>query len=203
MLKEYQKTSVVKAEQLTKDNEWALSLKYDLIKTTSATALTLVYKGRVGHSPRWLLKTGEDGHAMGINYGDWIVSDDDGKRWAVIDEIFKKTYKERSVAKGFDELFNALKSKLKETSSKLGVEWYYSGTAREVMMYLKTDDSGDHQLVGCRLDKNISNEPQMAILYHDDVNSTIARYIVCALNALAGFADEWQKLEEWKNDGTV
>lgn len=196
MLKEYQKTSVIKAEKVTEDNVWDLKDKY---------GLEYRYYPSDASAPSFILVT--DSYKP-VYFGDWIATGTDGKHWVIKAEDFQEHYKE-VMAKSttdFDKLLYELQYKCREISPNLIVEWDYTHEDNihhaSVRISLKNDNE-DPVLAHCLADNGMSNQPQIRVFYREYGNSTIARYIVCALNALAGFADEWQKLEEGKNDGTV
>lgn len=193
MLKEYQETSVIKAEKLTKENIWDLKDKYGLEDRYDVNPNS--------YAPVFLWET--DGYKP-VYYGDWIVTGTDGKHWLIKADDFKEYYKE-VMAKSttdFDKLLYELQYKCREISPNLIVEWDYTHEDEintSVMISLETDNE-PRLLAHCLIDKGVSNQPQIRVVYREYGDSTIARYIVCSLNALAGFADEWQKLEEWKNE---
>lgn len=193
MIKEYQETSVIKAEKVTRENVWDLDDKYEL-KQRYFVSLD-------DPAPYFLFVT--DSYKP-VYFGDWIATGADGKHWVIKADDFKEYYKE-VMAKSttdFDKLLHELQYKCRKISSNLIVEWSYTHEDKihtSVMISLETNNER-RLLAHCLIDKDISNQPQISVLYNENFDSTIARYIVCALNALAGFADEWQKLEESNND---
>ena len=196
MLKEYQETSVIKAEKITKDNVWELRDKYGLEDR--------YYVNPNASAPNFLWETGGGGYKP-VYFGDWIATGTDGRRWVIKADDFKEYYKE-VMAKSttdFDRLLYELQYKCREISPNLIVEWNYTHEDNihhaSVRISLKNDNE-EPVLAHCLADNGMSNQPQIRVFYREYGDSTIARYIVCALNALAGFADEWQTLEEWKND---
>lgn len=197
MIKEYQKTNVIKAEKLTSESIWDLKGKY---KLTSR-----YFINPNSYAPVFLRET--DGYKLRetdgykpVYYGDWIATGTDGKHWVIKADDFKEYYKEVMVKSttDFDKLLYELQYKCREISPNLIVEWNYTHEDEihtSVMISLKTDNE-PRLLAHCLIDKGVSDQPQIRVMYREYGDSTIARYIVCSLNALASFADEWQKLEE-------
>ncbi|KRL91617.1 hypothetical protein [Limosilactobacillus ingluviei] len=192
MIKEYQKTNVIKAEKLTKENIWDLKDKYGLENRYDVNPNS--------SAPVFLWETDRYNP---VYFGDWIATGTDGKHWLIKADDFKEYYKE-VMAKSttdFDKLLYELQYKCREISPNLIVEWNYIHEDKihtSVMISLETDNE-PRLLAHCLVDKNISNQPQIRVMYREYGDSAIARYIVCSLNALASFADEWQKLEERYN----
>lgn len=190
MLKECQKTSVIKAEKVTKDNVWDLKAKYELEH--------YYFVNRDATAPYFIFVAGS---YKPVYWGDWIATGTDGKHWVIKGEDFQEYYKEvmEKSTTDFERLLYELQYKCRRMSPNLVVKWNYIHEDKihhaSVGIGLKTDNK-IHVLAHCLGDNGISNQPQIRVLYRECGNSAIARYIVCALNALAGFADEWQKLEE-------
>lgn len=85
MLKEYRKTSTIKAEQF--DGSEEMMNKYGIIKET------FVIDGwGTTDDYRYCIKTREG--KLVVNIGDWIATGVEGEYWAIDDEIFNKTYEE-------------------------------------------------------------------------------------------------------------
>lgn len=81
MIKEYRKTSTIKAEQFNDTNDehfFRICDKYKLVQP--------------GSDLHFELPTLEG--LMKIEYGDWIATGAKGEHWAIRDDIFKKTYQE-------------------------------------------------------------------------------------------------------------
>lgn len=190
MLKECRKTSVIKAEKVTSESIWDLEDKYELINRH--------FVNPNSYAPVFIFENGE---YKPVYYGDWIATDTDGKHWVIKADDFQEYYKEvmEKSTTDFERLLYELQYKCRKMSPNLVVKWNYIHEDKihhaSVGIGLKTDNK-IHVLAHCLGDNGISNQPQIRVLYRECGNSTIARYIVCALNALAGFADEWQKLEK-------
>lgn len=85
MLKEYRKTATIKAEQF--DGSEEMIKKYGIIKEA------FVIDGwGVTDDYQYFIKTLEG--KLIVNIGDWIATGVNGENWAIVDEIFKKTYEE-------------------------------------------------------------------------------------------------------------
>lgn len=82
MIKEYRKTTTIKAERFGGGHEQVK--KYDI--QDKATL------GEVYSRNRWTILTKEG--PMIVNVGDWIATGVEGERWVIDDEFFKKTYEE-------------------------------------------------------------------------------------------------------------
>lgn len=82
MIKEYRKTTTIKAERFGGGHEQVK--KYGI---QDKATLGEVYSGN-----RWTILTKEG--PMIVNVGDWIATGVNGENWAIVDEIFKKTYEE-------------------------------------------------------------------------------------------------------------
>ena len=78
MLREYRKTTTIKAEQFTEEPEQVF--KYGMFPDIDNRTNEFQY----------FLSTKEGN--MRINLGDWIATGEKGEHWAIKDDIFKRTY---------------------------------------------------------------------------------------------------------------
>lgn len=193
MLKEYKETSVIKAEKVTSESIWDLKGKYKITNR--------YFVNPNSYAPFFLWEA--DGYKP-VYYGDWIATDTDGKHWVIKADDFQEYYIEvmEKSTTDFERLLYELQYKCRKMSPNLVVKWNYIHEDKihhaSVGIGLKTDNK-IHVLAHCLVDKDISDQPQIRVMYREYGDSAIARYIVCSLNALASFADEWQKLEERYN----
>lgn len=184
MLKEYQKTSVIKAEKVTEDNVWDLKDKY---------GLEYRYYPSDASAPSFILVT--DSYKP-VYFGDWIATGANGEHWVIVDEIFKKNYEElpNQPESEFERLFMELQSQIRAVSGAPYVRLHDKGLHEyEVVAYWPNGN----KIARCYRESEKSI-PQIDVIDNKPSIAFWVRIMAGVLGALSDFADKWKKLEESK-----
>lgn len=93
MIKEYQRTELIRAEQFNGSQEMIKnydlqSIDYDIKETRFGPIAIELSKRR----PRYFIKSLEE--FLELKIGDWIVTGANGEHWAIRDKVFRKKYVE-------------------------------------------------------------------------------------------------------------
>lgn len=185
MIKEYRKTSAIKAEQFTQENEHAMVKRYRLYN-----------RALVGDGSPWGITTLEG--LMPVSYGDWIATGINGEHWVIKDEIFKKTYEELpdQPESEFERLFMDLQSQIRAVSGAPYVRLHDKGLhEHEVVAYWPNGN----KIARCYRESEKSI-PQIDVIDNKPSIAFWVRIMAGVLDALSDFADKWKKLEEQKNE---
>lgn len=118
MIKTYRKTATIKAEQFDGSAEMVDKYDIEVVEGDYAEDYSMPEAGPAPYARYFLTRFDL---AKGISVGDWIVTDINGKRWPITDEIFKKTYAELPVIPQYvADYITAMKSDGKDLVEALG-----------------------------------------------------------------------------------
>lgn len=124
MIKIYRKTATIKAEQF--DGSDDMVKKYNITQPMPL-------------DPDYTINTLEGDMVLGV--GDWIATGVNGENWAILDDVFKKTYAELPVIpKYVADYIDMLKNSTDVVTAGIGALEYMWG---EIELINWIDENGD------------------------------------------------------------